>query len=558
MKVERAWRLPAAVAEAPPGFSRIEWAVLQSRGIPDTAAAERILEPTRGPEYDPFQLKDMATAVERIRGAIGKHEPIVVYGDYDADGLTGTALLVEALEGLGAEVRAFIPSRFEEGYGLQEAALVRLHEEGCRLVVSVDCGARAAGEVARAASIGLDVIVTDHHEPGDDLPRATALVNPKQPGDGYPFKGLAGVGLAYKLAQALCDPTGLLPAGAAGKLAIGTIADLAPLEDENRTLVARGLRELRGSPSAGLSELMTVAGVNRRRLTARDVAFGLGPRLNAAGRLGSAQTSYDLLRTTDPAQASRLAEALNTANRDRQEQTKRLLDGVQERLEAEGEPAALIFEASEAFGEGLLGPAAAKLVEEWHRPAVLVALRGDEARGSARSIPGFHITRALEACAPLLSRFGGHEAAAGFSLARERVPELAEALVRVAAEGIATPGAPLPVEIDALVTPDEVNAGLMDFLDRLEPMGSAFPPPLFACLGMTLMEAKAVGKDSAHLRLVLRHPRGGQEAIAFRHGRRRAKRGSVLDVAFYAERDAYLGVETIRWNVQSLRYSSGG
>lgn len=555
MSAAREWRLPTPIGGPPAGFARAEWDILRSRGVADPASAAQILEPTAGPEHDPFRLSGMALAVERIRAAISRQERIVVYGDYDADGLTASALLVGCLERLGADVGEFIPSRFEEGYGLQEAALVRLYEEGCRLVISVDCGARAIEEVARAEALGLNVVVTDHHEPADDLPPATAFVNPKQPGDRYPFKGLSGVGLAFKLARALEGEAGIAgPApGALGLVAIGTIADIAPLEDENRTLVARGLRELQDAPSIGVGALMAVAGVGRRRITARDVAFGLGPRLNAAGRLGSARTSYHLLRSTDPAQASRLAEALNDANRERQDQTRRLLEGVRERLEARGEPGALIFDAGEDYGEGLLGPAAAKLVEEWHRPAVLVSLRGDEARGSARSVPGFHITEALEACAPLLARFGGHEAAAGFSLDAGRVPELAECLGRVAAEGVPDPGSPPPVEVDALVAPDEVGQDLMAFLDRLEPLGTGFAPPLFACLGMTLMDAKAVGPERSHLRLLLRHPRGAREAIAFRMGHRRMKKGARVDVAFFVERDFYLGVETIRWNVQAMR-----
>jgi single-stranded-DNA-specific exonuclease len=502
----------------------------------------------------------MDRALVRIRRSIERGERIVVYGDYDADGLTAATVLTTTLELMGADVTAFIPSRFEEGYGLQEEALLKLGHEGTRLVISVDCGVRAIAEVRAAQDSGLDVIVTDHHEPGDELPPGVAVVNPKRLDDRYPFKELSGVGLAYKLAQALV--AGQMPSwmerGAMALVAIGTVADIAPLLDENRTLAARGLEQLRQAPPAGVAALIEVAGMKAARLTASDIGFSIAPRLNAVGRLGSATAAFRLLRAETIAEARPLATQLDQANRERQDQTRAVLAQARSKLEGLAEVPPLIFDADPSYGEGLLGPAAAKLTEEWHRPAVLVSVRGEIGRGSARSVPGFHITDALQACAPLLDRFGGHAAAAGFTVRAERIAELRSSLERLAGERLEASGAPPPLEIDALVAPLDVNRRLVEFLDRLEPLGSGFPPPLLGCLGMTVVATRPVGRDKSHLKLVLRHRDRTVDAIAFRGGSRPLEPGTRIDLAFYAEREVYMGLEGIRWNVQRIRLATGG
>ncbi|HMK08704.1 MAG TPA: single-stranded-DNA-specific exonuclease RecJ [Anaerolineales bacterium] len=548
--------MPARAEDDPPaGFSRVEWMVLRRRGAHDAADAARLMAPTAGIVHDPLALIDMDRAVARVRAALQGGEPIVVYGDYDADGLTAATLLTTTLELMGANVSAFIPSRFEEGYGLQQEALLRLRAEGVGLVISVDCGMRAAAEVRAAAKAGLELIVTDHHDPGDELPPAVAVVNPKRPDDRYPFKELAGVGLAFKLAQALVDDqlSGWMDSGALPLVAIGTVADLAPLTGENRTLASRGLDRLRVRPPAGVAALLEVAGLRAARLTARDIGFSIAPRLNAVGRLGSPAAAFQLLRAETIEAARPLAASLDRANRERQDQTRAVIERARERMLALPELPALIFDADEDYGEGLLGPAAAKLVEEWHRPAVLVSLRGPVARGSARSVSGFHITEALEACAPMLDRFGGHAAAAGFSAPTDQLAALRAGLERIAWQRLEAPGTAPAVEIDAVVAPADVNRRLVEFLDRLEPLGSGFPPPLLACLGMTVVAARPVGRDRAHLKLVLRHGDRTAEAIAFRSGDKPPEKGARIDLAFYAERDIYLGLEGIRWNVQAMR-----
>jgi single-stranded-DNA-specific exonuclease len=280
--------------------------------------------------------------------------------------------------------------------------------------------------------------------------------------------------------------------------------------------------------------------------------------LNAVGRLGSPTAAFELLTARSTADARPLAEELDRANRERQDQTRAVLEQAQGKLGGLAEVPALIFDADRAYGEGLLGPAAAKLVEEWHRPAVLVSLRDDIGRGSARSVKGFHITEALEASAHLLERFGGHAAAAGFSVLPERIPELKAHLERLASDRLESPGAPTPLEIDAVVEPLDVNRRLVDFLDRLEPLGSGFPPPLLACLGMTVVSTRPVGRDRSHLKLVLRHGDRTVDAIAFRGGARSVERGARIDLAFYAEREMYMGLEGIRWNVQGIRPAEAG
>ncbi len=532
----------------------MEWAILAARGAQDPAGAEQLLNPGEGVTHDPRQLRDLDRAALRLRQAIKASEPIAVYGDYDADGLTATALLSRALENQGARVRSFIPSRFEEGYGLEVEALRRLAADGAKVVVSVDCGARALSEAEAARSFGLDLIITDHHEPGVVLPGAHALVNPKQPGDEYPFKELSGVGLAYKLAQALSSEGDAWIAGEALTfVAVGTIADIAPLQDENRTMTAQGLARLRVSPPPGFAALIEVGGLRRDRISARDVGFSIGPRLNAAGRLGSAEAAFGLLRAADLARARPLAEALDRANRERQDRTNELLLRTRERLQARAQVPSLIFDADPDYGEGLLGPAASKLVEEWSRPAVLVSVRGEVAKGSARSVPGFHITDALEACAPLLDRFGGHAAAAGFSLPTSRLEELRQELERLAAAGLEAPGVGAALEIDVVVDPEEVSWYLLGFLDRLEPLGAGFPAPVLACQGMTVTAARPVGREQAHLKLTLRRGNRTIDAIAFRFAGPPPARGEVVDVAFHAERESYQGLESVRWNVQAIR-----
>ena len=439
--LEKHWQIAAKIsAEADanlgkyPPFLR---QILFNRGYADEAAATRFLAGLSLEEQDPLQLSGMPAAVERLAHAIHSGEHVVVYGDYDADGVTATALLVECLRALGANVRPYIPDRFEEGYGLNTAALQQLAEEGAQVVVTVDCGIRALEEAAAAQALGLDLIITDHHSVGPELPTAVAIINSKLPGDEYPEKMLAGVGTAYKLAQALAthfEGSAYDPQSALDLVAVGTVADLVPLTGENRWLVRQGLRRLQQPARQGFMSLMGVAGIKPNKVTAGDIGFVLGPRLNAAGRLDSALEAYKLLTTRDVFEAGKLAQDLDNRNRERQRMTREMAELAEELAIREGEDQRLLTAVHADFNSGVVGLVASRLTENYYRPAIVGQHEGDYVRASCRSIAEFHITDALQECADYFENFGGHAAAAGFTVRAERWPEVETRLQAIASE----------------------------------------------------------------------------------------------------------------------------
>lgn len=552
--------LPPEVETALSAFDPVARSILFQRGVRDADTAQAFLEPDCEPCHDPFQMSGMHLAVERVLDACRRHRRIVVYGDYDADGLTAAALLVRTLEMLGARARAYVPNRFDEGYGLQIEALREVREHGADLVVTVDCGIRSVEEAEYARALGLDLIITDHHHPGPCLPPATAVVSPKQDGDEYPFPDLSGVGLALKLAQGLCRVATLSEETLPLELvALGTVADLVPLQGENRVLVASGLRRLNaaGQPSAprlpGLLALLEVAGLRPGSVDASAIAFALAPRLNAVGRLRSAMAAYQLLVTGDEQEARRLAQELQVANRERQELTRRAVSAARERGLTTDPLPELVFLADDGFHPGVVGLAAARLVEECYRPVVL-AVRGETiTRGSARSIPEFHVTRALDACAELLLRHGGHAAAAGFTLRTEHLEALSGRLSAVAAEKLAGKDLRPSLCIDAEVTLRDLDHELLRFLDRVEPCGFGNPRPLLLVRDVRVEDARAVGRDEAHLRLVVSQEGRRMEAIAFRQAQRWNRLPRRVEMVGHLERNVYLGFETLKLNVVDLR-----
>ncbi len=564
--LSRHWLLPESpppeVESALSDFDPIQRSILYQRGIRDAEAARRFLEPESESGHDPFRLSGLGSAADRLLHACRRREEVVVYGDYDADGLTASALLTRALERLGAKARAYVPNRFDEGYGLQKEALSELRARGADVVVTVDCGIRSVDEAEHAGALGLDLIITDHHHPGAVLPRATAVVSPKQPGDEYPFKDLSGVGLALKLAQGLCRVAGVADDDLPLELvALGTVADLVPLRGENRSLVAAGLRRLRAMDEAGarslpgLRALIEVAGLRAGAVDASAIAFALAPRLNAVGRLRSAEAAYRLLTTDDDGEADRLAQELQAANRERQELTRQVVAVARARgLTAEPLPE-LVFAADEGFHPGVVGLAAARLMEECYRPVVL-AVRGETTtRGSARSIPEFHITEALDACAELLLRHGGHAAAAGFTLRSDDLDAFSARLREVAGARLAGRDLRPTLRIDAEVTLKDLSPDLLSFLETVEPCGFGNPRPLLVVRGAAVTDARAVGRDGAHLKLVLEQGRCRMEAIAFRQAERWERMPRWLDAAGHLERNVYMGVETLQLNVVDLRPS---
>ena len=503
------------------GLHPVMGQILLARGLRQAGDALEFLR-RGGRPPDPWRLSGVPEAAWRIWRAVRRGETIVVYGDYDADGQTSTAILVRALRRLGARVQSFIPHRLSLGYGLHAEVLLEMAREGVGLVVAVDCGLTAAAAVRRARQEGLDVVVVDHHEPPSRLPPAAAIVA------AHRLKGWPGVsqmsaaGLAYHTARAVLELGGAEePQGELVQLAaIGTVADVVSLTGENRRLVAEGLQALRRGPLPGLAALGQVAGLDLQGVEAHHVAFVLAPRLNAAGRVDDASAGLQLLLASHPEEARLLAERLEQANRLRQRAEQAVLEAAAEqvalRLARSDSPVAVAV--GELWHPGVIGIVASRLAERFGRPAVVISLDEEEARGSARSVPGVDIYRLLEQCAHLLARFGGHPMAAGFSLERRQVEAFVAALEEAAARQL--PEIPPPaLELDGWVGLDQVDGLLVRQLGLLEPYGEGNPRPVLATGGLELVEARAVGAEGRHLRLVVRDPASGLERVAVAFGR---------------------------------------
>jgi single-stranded-DNA-specific exonuclease len=520
------------------GVSDVTASVLARRGHGDPVEARAFLEGEREP-HDPMLLGDMAVAVERIRAAIAAGTRICVHGDYDVDGICATTLAVLTLRSLGADVEWHLPSRFEEGYGVSRATLARLARDGCGLVITVDCGVTAVEEVAEAKALGLEVIVTDHHRPAATLPDCPVVAT--RPSD-YPFPELCGTGVVWKLAEALgaADPANL------DLVALATIADVVPLVDENRSLAIKGLRALARTRRPGLVALMRNAGVDAATADAGSVGFRLAPRINAAGRLGRPDAALELLLTEDEATAGRLAEELETLNRDRQAVEERILRAAiaqvsewpEERQQRRGY---VIW--GEDWHEGVIGIVASRLVERFNRPVVLIAQAQDGWKGSGRSIPSFDLHGALGACAGHLERYGGHRAAAGLSIATESLEAFAAAFA-AHADSVLDELALAPVtRVDAIVPAAALTLDLANELDRLAPFGLGNPDITLLVAGCEASDAGTVG-EGKHLRFRVRqHGRDAGSAIAFGQGTRleRLQAGGRYDVAFRLKENRWNG-----------------
>ena len=536
--------------------------VLYSREIEDPAAASDFLA-GRVAIDDPFLLKGMDRAVPRLQRAICRGEKIAIYGDFDADGVTATALLVQVLSSLGARVEPYIPDRVDEGYGLNLGALRKLYLRRVRLVVTVDCGVRSVHEVEQA-NRHLNLIITDHHLPGDRLPPATAIIDPKQSGCSYPFQNLSGVGLAYKLAQALLarPPAGSPPVpdlqeSLLDLVALGTVADMAPLLGENRLLVQRGLNALNEASRPGVAALMADAGLRRGEVDSTAIGFRLGPRLNAAGRLEHAMLAYDLLTKTDGLETKNLAERLGELNRRRQQLTDETVAAAEAQVLADDPEARLYLAASPDFKPGILGLAASRLTEAYYRPSVVVEWGEEESRGSCRSIPEFHITAALDECQDLLIRHGGHSAAAGFTVATSNLPALRERLQAIAAERLAGVELRPSLKIDAVLPLEEAGWPVQDLLSQVEPCGAENPTPVLLSRDVEVREVKAMGVDQKHLKLVLRDRRGVTwDAVLFRGGNLRDQVPSRIDVAYCLKASEWNGERRLQLEVQDLQAST--
>lgn len=555
---------PAASALA--NYPPIMRQVLFNRGISTPAEAEAFLEARTTFDTNPFQLKGMRAAVDRLVTALTEEQPIAIYGDYDVDGVTSTALLVEVLRALGGNVRGYIPHRVEEGYGLNNDALNLLHNEGVRLVISVDSGIRSPAEAQHARSLGLDLIISDHHQPSGSLPDALAVIDPKQEGDPYPDKDLAGVGVTYKIAEALLQELADTPRASGVDLedyldlvALGTVADLVPLTGENRSLVRKGLEKIRATKRQGLFSLGGVAGVDLKKANAHTIGFSLGPRLNASGRLDSALASLNLLMTKDVMQAGSLAIQLNDQNVERQKLTKEIQTQA-EALALEGEKdAMLLFAIHPDFNHGVVGLAASRLAETYYRPAVVghYDLDKGETRCSCRSIPEFNITRALDECDVLLVRYGGHAAAAGFTVRNENLKLLIDRLRSIAARELGQLDLRASFSADAEVPFSQLNYDLLKQLEKLQPSGYGNPEPVFITRGVKMKSKRTVGAEGKHLKLTLTDGRFTLDAIGFRLGDRFGSQlenmPTVLDVLYTFEANEFNGRTSLQLNLKDIK-----
>ena len=552
--MKKVWELyPAAPSEfidgtgLPPVIAQ----VLYNRGITSPEEISSFLNGDSAQFHDPRLLPDMDHAVSRLVEAIDSGETVGVFGDFDVDGVTATAILTRGLERLGAKVAPYIPHRVDEGHGLNLEVVQALKQSGVSVLVTVDCGVTSHSEVSLAADLEMDVIITDHHTPTSTLPPALAIVDPKVPSSTYPFDELTGAGLAFKLVQGLYQrieqpwPRELLALAA-----MGTVADLAPLQGENRSIVREGIKELQRSRSPGLLALYRHAGLRPDTINSEAISFTIAPRLNAPGRLQHAISSYRLLTTSSDSDAESLAAQIEGFNLERRQNTE---DGYETALPKVKADEPIILIADEAFSPGISGLVASRLVEKHYKPTVVMALGGNLVRASARSIPSFNIIAALEHCRDLFQRHGGHPMAAGFVMERKNLHPLEERLTDIAREFVGDTQVNPALRIDAEAYPADLMGKTFKQLTTLEPFGYGNPNPVFLARGMKVVHGWTVGNAGQHLRLKLRHNKSTWSAIAFRQGNGTVPLGEELDVVFTLSTGSWRGQKVLNLKVLDFR-----
>ena len=537
--------------------------LLCMRGLGDVEVARRFLHPTMDHLHDPFLLADMGKAVERIERALATKERIAIHGDYDVDGITSTVILRRALEMLGGEVIHFIPERLRDGYGLQPAAIERLHAEGVKLIISVDCGIRGTDAARRANELGVDLIITDHHEPDGSLPPALAVINPKRHDCSYPDKNLAGVGVALKLVQALCqraDKAKWLPAFVKIS-AIGTLADVVPLVGENRVIAKLGLESLsKGRHTIGLRSLLEASGLTGKTIDSYHVGFILAPRVNAAGRMSTPDIATRLLLATDEMageEARNLAQQLNEENLKRQTEEAELVNQAKKAIETDPAIGAhnVLVVGGEGWHRGVIGIAASKLVDAYHKPAIVLSVDGEIAHGSCRSIPAFDMLDALERCSDLFLRFGGHKQAAGLTMDAAKVPEF-RARINAHANEVLEPDQLRPrLRIDGNLNLKHITPDLVDGLNLMAPFGLANPRPIFHAMPVEVVDGPRPLKDR-HLKMTFRQDGRSFRAIAWRAAERAAfltEHRAGVNLAFSLDQNEFQGETYLELTVADFK-----
>lgn len=551
------WSIPSGKTIVPDsltaaGYSPLLAAVLNARGMSCPAEAQQFLENDIELLGDPLLLKDMPHAVQRLTRAIMLKEKVAVYGDYDVDGITSSCMLTDYLQNQGLSCELYIPDRLEEGYGVNNAAIQALHERGVSLIITVDCGVTTMEEAEYASSIGVDMIITDHHECREGLPNAIAVVDPKRPDCNYPSHDLAGVGVAFKLLCALEGNADSVLSRYADLIAVGTIADVMPLVGENRYIVKRGLDKLASDPCPGLKALIDESGLGEKRISATNIGFTLAPRLNASGRLGQVDSATNLLLTKSPKKAAGYAADLCQLNRDRQALETDIWQQAQALLGTET-PTLPIVLSSESWHQGVIGIAASRLAEAYSVPAIMICLDGDEGKGSCRSCPGFNLFEALNACSMYLEGFGGHALAAGMTIRRENIDAFRAALAEYY---LSHPSAAEPtLELDVCVdSPKFLTMECVEDLSRIEPCGSGNPRPHLCLLGAQLTDIIPIG-GGKHLRLHLTKYGQVYEAVYFQQTVETLSvhLGDYVDVAFYPQINEFRCRKNVQFLINDLR-----
>ena len=536
------------------GYAPLTAMVLASRGISGDADAHAYLD-CNAPLLDPFLMTDMDLAAGRVGLAMTRGEKIAVFGDYDVDGITATCLLTDFLRRHGANVISYIPGRLEEGYGLNPIAIHQLHSEGVQLIVTVDCGITAVEEAKLCAELGIDLVITDHHECKDTLPQAVAVVDPHRPDGGYPHLTLSGVGVAFKLASALCGNQEDVLRHYADMVCLGTVADVMPLTGENRVFVTRGLESLKNTKRPGIAALMQESGCAPENISASAIGFMLAPRINAAGRMGKIELAIELFLTDDPQQAEALAKALCELNKQRQSVESDIYDQAVSML-PQGKAPEVIVLADESWHQGVVGIVASRMAEEYCCPTFLICLDGDHGKASSRSFGGFNLFSSLTALAPLLESYGGHELAAGFTINRQQIPAFRQEISRLASEFYADAGPRTVLDIDCAIPPELFSLKGVDSLCALEPCGNGCPKPVLMMEKLTVDRISLVG-GGRHMRLRLKQGHHYINAIYFSATPETAsiQPGDTVDVAFHPQVNEFRGERTVQMNVIDIRPS---
>lgn len=534
------------------GYAPLAAMVLASRGIRDGAQANQYLD-CNAPLLDPFLMTDMDLAAGRVGLAMSRGEKIAVFGDYDVDGITSTCLLTDFLRRHGADCVSYIPGRLEEGYGLNPIAIHQLHSEGVKLIITVDCGITAVAEAELCRELGIDLVITDHHECKEVLPRAVAVVDPHRPDGGYPHKNLSGVGVAFKLAAALCGDQEEVLAEYTDMVCLGTVADVMPLQGENRVFVSRGLEALAHTKRPGIAALMAESGCAPETISASSIGFMLAPRINAAGRMGQIDLAVELFLTDDPVRAAVVAKQLCELNRQRQAVESEIYQQAVSMLPA-GQPPEAIVLADESWHQGVVGIVASRIAEEYACPAFLICLDGEHGKASSRSHGGFNLFSSLTALSSLLESYGGHELAAGFTITRANIPEFRRQICALAAGFYRDDTPRTSLDVDCAIPAELLTISNIESLSVLEPCGNGCPKPVLMMKGLSIERITMVG-GGRHMRLRLRSGRHGINAIYFSATPETVsiQPGDVVDIAFTPQINEFRGERSVQMNVLDIR-----